>query len=91
MKGLGSRIARLERVAGIQDDVICVIVCSFVGGELSGYRTCGHASVETSVDTIREPGESDAELLERAEAEAKAASPRGSMITFRELRANSQS
>ena len=88
MKGLGSRIARLERVAGIQDDVLCVIVRSFVGGELRGYRTCGRTTGYASVEAIREPGESDAELEERAEAEAKAASPRGGMIVLHELRAS---
>lgn len=88
MKGLGHRISRLELAAGIQDDRPIVVLRTFAGGELRGFRTCGHASVETSVDTIREPGESDAELLERAEAEAKAASPRGGMIVLHELRAS---
>lgn len=67
----------------MQDDVLCVIVRSFAGGELCGYRLApsGHESVET----IRQPGESEAELLQRAEVTAI---PRNGMIVLRELRAN---
>jgi hypothetical protein len=65
----------------MQDDVLCVIVRCFAGGELYGYRSASYD--QASVETIREPGESEAELLERAEA----ANPRSGMIVLREMRA----
>lgn len=83
MRGLDTRIAKLERAAGLQDDVLCVILRCFAGGELCGYRSASYG--QASVETVRQPEESEAELLERAEA----ASPRnGSMIVLHEVRAN---
>ncbi len=82
MKGLDTRIAKLEKAAGLQDDVLCVILRSF-RGELCGYRSASYG--QASVETIRTPGETEAALLARAEA----ASPRnGSMIVLHEMRAN---
>ena len=82
MKGLDARIAKLEKAAGMQDDVLCVIVRCFAGGELYGYRSAsyGHESAET----VRQPEESEDDLLERAKATV---SPRNGMIVLRELRA----
>lgn len=82
MRGLDTRIAKLEKAAGLRDDPLCVILRCFDEGELCGYRSVslGHESIET----IRRPGESKADLLERAEA----ASPRSGMIVLREVRAN---
>lgn len=80
MRRLDTRVARLERAAGLQDDVLCVIVRCCAEGELCGYRSTsyGHETVET----IRTLGETEAELLERAES----ASPRNGMIVLREIR-----
>lgn len=85
MKGLDARIARLEKATGLRDNVLCVIVRSFAGGGLCGYRTAsyGHESAET----IRQPKESEDDLLERAKATA---SPRNGMIVLRELRGHAQ-
>lgn len=85
MKGLETRIAKLEKVVGLRDDVPCVIVRCFAGGELCGYRSMPHGP--ESVDITRQPEESEDALLERARAKV---SPRGGMIVLRELRADFQ-
>lgn len=82
--GLDARITKLEKAAGMRGDVLYVIILrSFAGGELCGYRSVsyGHESVET----IRQPEESEDDLLERAKGSV---SPRNGMVVLRELRAD---
>lgn len=81
MNKLEARITKLEEAAGMRDDVLCVIVRRFAGGELCGY--CSASYGHESIETIRYPGESEDELLERAKAKTIL---QNGMILLRELR-----
>lgn len=85
MKGLDTRIAKLEKAAGIQDDVLTIILVCFQDGEIRGYRW--RPSGHRPIDTLRLHGESDDELLERAKS---VAIPQNGCIALRELRGNAQ-
>lgn len=81
MNKLEARIRRLEDALGQGEDCLTVIVRRFAGGELGGY--CSASYGHESIKTIRHPGESEDELLERAKAMTI---PQNGMILLSELR-----
>lgn len=83
MKGLDTRIAKLEKAAGMQDDGLVVIIRSFDGDLLYGYRWGREIDGTKPVDTIRQAGEADADLLDRARLSAN---PLTGLAVLRELR-----
>ena len=87
---LEARVAKLEAQISKPDDEMTVFIIGFVPaidgrpgemGELYGYRNATYGM--EPVDTIRQPGESDAELLARVESIARTV---GRVLTFHELR-----
>ena len=79
---LEARIKRLEELIATPV-ILTVILQSFADGEVIAYQD------GNSIKTIRRTGEFDAELLERAEAEAIGrGSLRNGICTLKELRAN---
>ena len=89
MKGLESRIKKLEETLGNSNDALGVIFITFVpakdgrpdGDELYGYRwrIDGHEPI----DTIRRAGERDSDLVARAKLMAL---PLGGIVLLHELR-----
>jgi hypothetical protein len=85
MKGLDTRIAKLERASGLRDNVLTIILVCFQDAELRGYRwqPFGHRPI----DTLRVDGETNDQLLARAKSNAI---PQNGCITLSELRGNAQ-
>jgi hypothetical protein len=90
-RSLEARISRLEQLTGKGRDALSVILIRFVGGkdgrpeapgELYGYES-GHYGPQI-IQTLRRPGESDDDLLARAEAATPAPGP---VRVLHELRA----
>lgn len=89
-KSLEARVSKMEDQIGRREDALTVILICFVPaidgrpgelGELRGYRNAPYGM--EPVDTIRETGESEAELLARAKSSARTV---GGIFTFHELR-----
>ena len=82
MRGLEKRIALLERAIHGPEPVSVILSC-FDDGELTGYRWQPYGY--EPVTTIRRAGESEAQLLKRAEATAI---PVNGLLVLNEVRAN---
>lgn len=74
-------MSKLERQTAKHDDVLTVIIRCFDTSELRGYRNAPYGM--EPIETIRRPGESEAELLARAKSSARTV---GGIFTFHELR-----
>lgn len=81
-RSLEARIAKLEQRSNPERVISAIIESIYpIEGELYGYRNDPYEPER--VDTIRQPGESDAELLARAISSARTV---GRVPSFLELR-----
>lgn len=82
-RNLEARIAKLEAVRGKADDVLTVVLVCF--GKESQGTLLGFEG--RTLTTTRKPGESEDDLIKRAELAELAAKPQSRQILLRELRA----
>jgi hypothetical protein len=82
MKIIANRIAKLEEEFTPQ--VIRVIITDFDAGDLRGYRNSIWG--EAPITVMREIGETEERLLERAEATVQAARPVSPVLVLEEVR-----
>lgn len=80
-KSLEAKVAKLEQRISRRENALTVILSCFNAGELCGYRNQPYGM--EPVDTIRQLGESEAELLARAKSSAPLI---GGVFVFQELR-----
>lgn len=80
-RSLQAKVARLEERINRRENALTVIFRCFEAGELCGYRNASFGL--EPIDTIRQSGESEAELMVRAKSSAALV---GGVFVFRELR-----